>query len=66
MKEITTAELTAGAAAYQSNERRSIPNNVQKSCKTYVTAILLKSKKERNQTLEHTAKFPPTAQTSSF
>lgn len=48
-KEITIAEFTAGAAAYQSNDRKSSPNKVQKSCRTNTTAIIVLKKQERDK-----------------
>lgn len=48
-KEITIAEFTMGAAAYQSNDRKSSPNKVQKSCRTNMTAIMVLKKQERDK-----------------
>lgn len=47
-KDVTVAEFIAGEEAYQNNDRKSSPNNVQKSCWTNTTAIIvLKSRKDR-------------------
>lgn len=47
-KEVTIAQFIAGAAAYQKDDRKSSPNNVQKSCRTDVTTItVLKSMEVR-------------------
>lgn len=66
-KEVTIAEFIAGAAVCQNNDRKSSPNNVQKSGRTNMTAITgLKSRKDRQIKQCSRVKFPPTVQYGSY
>lgn len=49
-KDVRVAEFIAGSEAYQNNDRKSSPNNVQKSCCYYCIEL---QKGQINHTLEH-------------